>query len=233
MNIIDTSTQVYIINGVYLKPLISSGTKSITVTLLRSSFSYATQSLALTSSPNYLTSVSIVPQSSTVSQSTSYNFSFTLTNNLGVGASIQIIMPSQLFISTGTCIIVVSSSNYQTRLNSSYSCNAVTNLTIQITNLNINILPSGAVLSLIISNIKNSQTTTTTSPFTIYSYYNSSVTNVVDQNINTTVTMSPATIGTCSVSSSSLIVYADSDYTFSYTVKSSFLANSNIYISTI
>ncbi len=142
-------------------------------------------------------------------------------------------MPSQLFISVGACSIIVSSLNYQTRINSSYSCNAITNLTIQITNININILPSGTILSLIISNIKNSKTTTTTSPFTIYTFYTGSLTDIVDQNTNITTTMSPATIGTCVVSSSSPIVYADSDYTFSYTVKSAFLANSLIYISKI
>lgn len=88
MSLIDTSTQISIINGIYLQPLISSGTKSITITLFRSSFSYAIQTLSLTSSPNLLTSVTISPQSLTVSQTTSYNFSFTLTNNLGIGASI-------------------------------------------------------------------------------------------------------------------------------------------------
>jgi len=231
MNLIATSTSLSVINGVYLQPLISSGTKSLTFTLLRSSFSYATQTLALTSSSNYLSSVSIVPQSATVSQTTSYNFTFTLTNNLGVGSSVQIIMPSDLFIPIGSCSASVNSLNYQTRINSSFVCTATTNLTITISSLNINLLPSGAIISFVISNIKNSLTTTKTSPFTIYTFYNSSVSDVVDQNVNTTVSMSPATIGICTVSSFSPMVFADSDYTFTYTVKTSYLANSQLYIS--
>lgn len=140
-------------------------------------------------------------------------------------------MPSQLFISVGVCNVVVSSLNYQTRINSSYNCAAITNLTIQVTNINSNILPSGAMLSLVISNIKNSQTTTTTSAFTLYSFYNGSLSDIVDQNLNSTVTMSAATIGTCTVSSSSGMVFTDSDYTFAYTVKTAFLADSKLYIS--
>lgn len=226
MDLITASTQVFVISGVYLEPLISSGTKSVTVTLVRSTFPYATQQLSLASNPNLLSQVSITPQSTTVSQLTSYNFTFTTYNSLGINAQIQIILPTQLFIAIGACSATVSSLNYQTRINSSFGCTAVNNLTISITTINTILLPSGTILTFVVSNIRNSFSTTQTSPFTLYTYYSPSSTDVVDQSINVAVTMTPGTIGICTVSSSSSMVFANSVYTFAYTVKTLFLANS-------
>ncbi len=66
--------------GLFVKPKINSGVKSLQLRIIRNSYEYAVGTLSITVLPNSLKSVLITPSNLIVSQITSYTF-VVLTNN--------------------------------------------------------------------------------------------------------------------------------------------------------
>lgn len=143
MSTIPISTKISIIQGLFIKPLISSGTKSLTLTLKRSGFDYATQSFSLTILPNNLLSTSITPNIFTVSTATTYTFVMNLANPLAAKSKIIVTLPNQLSISNGACTATLSALISPSSVNSSFTCSVTVNRVITLNSINTNTLQNG------------------------------------------------------------------------------------------
>lgn len=93
-NVIPGSQRINVIQGFFVKPLISSGTKSLTITLRRGNSDYASQSFALTILTNALLNPNIGLSTSVVSSVASYTFNMTTSNILGTRSRIIIRLPA-------------------------------------------------------------------------------------------------------------------------------------------
>lgn len=143
MSTFSTGTNISIIAGLYIQPLINSGAKSLTITLLRSGYSYATQSFPLTILPNSLVTPTITLNTYMVSTVATYTFNVGLTNPLATKSRIIITLPNQLSIANGICTSTLSALNNPSSINSSSTCNVTSNRVITLTSINTNTLQSG------------------------------------------------------------------------------------------
>ena len=130
---IASGTSVSISLGINIAALVNSGTKTLFLQILRSGYSYANNNATVTILPNTLTSASYSAVSNIVSASTQYNFTFVTANQLGVGAEVEITIPSELTIADGSCTVAVSSS-MGGAVSSNISCTAASNV-IRVTNI--------------------------------------------------------------------------------------------------
>lgn len=137
------NTKIGIIQGPSIKPLISSGVRSLTLTLKRNGFDYASQSFSLTILPNSLLSTSITLNTYTVSTAATYTFSLTLANPLGAKSRIEITLPNQLSINNGQCLATLTALNSPSSVYSSMICGATVNRIISLSFININSFQSG------------------------------------------------------------------------------------------
>lgn len=82
MTVISSLTTIRVQGIIYIKPLISSGIRSLTLILRRDTlgYIYASQSFSLTISSNYLQNVTITLNTYSVSTVAVYTFSFNLFN---------------------------------------------------------------------------------------------------------------------------------------------------------
>jgi hypothetical protein len=143
MSTIPISTKISIIQGFLVKPLVSSGVKSLTLTLKRSGFDFSSQSFSISIDPNYLLSTSIALNTYIVSTSASYSFSMSLSNLLGAKSRIIITLPNQLSIVNGICSATLSAVNSPSSINSSFGCSTTANRAITLISINLNSLQSG------------------------------------------------------------------------------------------
>ena len=143
MSTIPASTKISIIQGLFIKPLLSSGARSLTLTLKRNGYDYASQSFPLTILPNSLISTSITLNTDTVSTVASYTFVMNLTNPLAAKSRIMVTLPNQLSISNGVCTSSLSGLNSPSSVNSSFTCGVTVNRVITLSNININTFQSG------------------------------------------------------------------------------------------
>lgn len=143
MSTIPANTRISIIQGLFIKPLISSGSRSLTLTLKRNGYDYASQSFSLSILPNNLLTTSITLNTDTVSTVASYTFSMNLTNPLAAKSRIVITLPNQLSINNGVCVASLSALNSPSSVNSSFTCGVSVNRVISLSFININSLQSG------------------------------------------------------------------------------------------
>ncbi len=82
MSVISSLTNIRVQSIIYVKPLINSGIRSLTLILRRDTlgYIYASQSFSLTVSSNYLQNVSITLNTYSVSTFATYTFAFSLFN---------------------------------------------------------------------------------------------------------------------------------------------------------
>lgn len=155
-NMTDTfnaATSVVISGGMFVKSLINSGNKTVFLQVFRNRNSYASGKATITVRPNFLTSASILPANSTVSTLTTYSFTIVTKNVLFTGGGLKITLPSDLFISTGTCTAAASSTF--SAINSTVSCTASSSTVIFVTNIFTASFPAGTLLTVNVSNILN------------------------------------------------------------------------------
>lgn len=143
MSTIPANTKISIIQGLFIKPLLSSGTRSLTLTLRRSGYDFASQSFSLTILPNSLSGTSISLNTYTISAVASYTFTMNLTNPLAAKSRIMITLPSQLSISNGVCIASLSVLSSPSSINSSFTCGVTVNRLITLGSINVNTLQGG------------------------------------------------------------------------------------------
>jgi hypothetical protein len=143
MSVISASTKLSIIQGFFIKPLINSGTKSLTLTLKRGNSDYATQTFSLTILTNYLQATNITLNTYVVSSSSIYTFLMTLSNALGAKSRIVFTLPNSLYLANGGCTSIVSAQNNPSSINSSLTCNVASNRIITLASINTNLLQSG------------------------------------------------------------------------------------------
>lgn len=155
-NMTDTfneSSSIVISGGMFIKSLINSGNKTVFLQVFRNRNSYASGKATITVKPNFLTSASILPANTTVSTFTTYSFTVVTKNVLFTGGGLRITLPSDLFISTGTCTAVASST--YSAINSTVSCTASSSTVIFVTNVFTGSFPAGTSLTVNVSNILN------------------------------------------------------------------------------
>lgn len=143
MSTIPANTKISIIQGLFIKPLLSSGTRSLTLTLRRSGYDFASQSFSLTILPNSLSGTSISLNTYTISAVASYTFTMNLTNPLAAKSRIMITLPSQLSISNGVCTASLSALSSPSSINSSFTCGVTVNRLITLGSINVNTLQGG------------------------------------------------------------------------------------------
>lgn len=139
---IPASTKIDLMQGLSIKPLISSGTKSLTLTLRRNNFEFGFQSFGVSIGSNLLLSTSIQPATFTVSSLSDYSFTFSLSNPLGARSRILITLPSQLSMPNGACVRTISAVSNPSNLNSSSTCAVTSNRVIQLGSVTTNTLLS-------------------------------------------------------------------------------------------
>jgi len=224
---------VAIQSGLRIKAIINSGVKNVFVQFLRSGYSYASATCTVTISPNALYSASISSLTSIVSQLTTYTFTATIRNALGVGAGMTITLPSDLWIANGACSVTLTSS-LGGSLSTSPTCTASSNTVIKVGNITGSAMTGNVTVSASISNILNPISIKPTGTVLIQTYYSlSEVTNPVDDSTTLTgliVTATALTISTSSfaISRNNTINLQYAVYTVSYTVNSKFKANGYI-----
>lgn len=155
-NMTDTfnaSTSIVISGGMFIRSLINSGNKTVFLQVFKNRNSYASGKATVTVKPNFLTSASILPANTTVSTLTTYSFTIVTKNPLFTGGGLKITLPSDLFINTGTCTAVASSTF--SAINTTVSCTASSSTVIFVTNIFTATFPAGTSLTVNVSNILN------------------------------------------------------------------------------
>lgn len=160
-----SNTSIFIAYGINVKSLINSGTKTVYLQIFRNRNSYASGKASIVVRPNTLISASVSVLSSTVSASTTYNFTITVKNPLSIGGAVRITLPSDLAISIGTCTATVTSS--YNAISNSISCSASSSTVIMITNIFSTGFPSNTSFIISIQNIVNAISVKTTGTFLI------------------------------------------------------------------
>ena len=231
---IASGTAVQINSGLFAASSVNSGSKTLAISFSRSGNSYSSNTATVTISPNVLTAASLSVLSSTVSTATTYNFTMTIKNPLGIGAGVKITMPSTISIATGPCQVTVTLSVVNA-LSSVVSCTASTAQIISVTNISNAILPTGTVVTLAVQNINNPTTTKTTSSLFYQTYYSlTELVNPVDDSTGFDLSFTPAPVTIPSANflaaRASTTNRAENAYTFTYTVYTTFPANGYIIV---
>jgi hypothetical protein len=191
---IAAGTATKIATGVFATSTVNSGSKTLSISFSRSGNSYSSNTGTVTISPNALTAASLSVLSSTVSTATTYNFTMTINNPLGIGAGVKITMPSTISIATGACTVAVTLSVVNA-LSPTIGCTATTAQTVTVSNISDAVLPSGTVINLAVNNINNPTTTRTTSSLFYQTYYSlAESTNPVDDSTGFDLSFTPAPV---------------------------------------
>jgi hypothetical protein len=168
---ISAGITVRINSNLYITSLINSGTRSLSVQFSRNSFSYASGTFSVVVKTNSLIAASFTPTSSTVSATTSYNFSITTRNKLGSLAYVKVTLPTEILIknSNSSCAsISLSASPSSGSINPTPVCTILTPniFTVTITNSTSSLTVSN-ILTLLVGGIINPISTKITDPILI------------------------------------------------------------------
>jgi hypothetical protein len=143
--------------GLTIKSSVNSGVKTVYLQVFRSKNSYAKGTATITISPNSLMSVTITPLSYTVSALTTYSFAITVRNPLSTGGGVQIILPTDLTLSSGSCTATITST-YGGAISSNNTCVVSSNSSgsvILVTNIFSATFPTNTSFTVSIPNILN------------------------------------------------------------------------------
>jgi hypothetical protein len=156
-NPIAGGTEINIKSGIIVTSLLNSGTRSLNLQFLRDNSSYANGTFSLSIKTNSLISASFGVGIGIVSSTTTYSFSITIKNKLGIEAIIKVTLPTDITIKNNVtkCLSLTVSLSSASALNTQPICTIINSNYFTITNITTAILPANSQINFTVGGITN------------------------------------------------------------------------------